>query len=199
MHKGGLESIRAVGGAELERHYPDRGLIGESNWYNALLIIDKKAENFLGRLIAPGPQSFGAVLSANAEGLRVLVSAERYAIFIPWSEAVVIAERGLPATVVHLHTAKAPSVNLALHLDDAAADDLLRGVVAPLAQRHPAGRLFRLKPWAQVGLVAAMLIVAGFLASLRLPWPLFTGLTVAAAVLLWLGLVVLKPYLEEPP
>jgi hypothetical protein len=199
MGEGDFYTIREVGGSELERHYPDRGLIGNSNWYNAILIVDRKAGSFLGWLVAPGPQSFGVVLSANAEGLRVLVSREQFAIFIPWSQAAVSAMRSLPATVVNLQTAAVPSLGLKLHLDDAAADDLFRDVVPPLPQRDPAGRLFWLKPWALVGLVAAMLVVAGYLASLRMPWPVFTALVVLAAVLLWLGLIVLRPLIEKLP
>jgi hypothetical protein len=137
------DSIQEMGGTDLVRHYPDRGLIPESNWYNAVLKGETKAGGWRDWLeaLARGNQAFSAVVSANAEGLRVLVLLDRFAIFIPWSEASVSAERSWPATIVRVRTAAVPSLALVFHLDDGAADDLFREVVEPLPRRDPPRRL----------------------------------------------------------
>jgi hypothetical protein len=137
------DSIQEVGGADLARHYPDRGLIPDSNWYNAALKVETTIEGWRGWLksLSLGNQAFLAVLSANTDGLRIRVSLYDFAIFIPWAEATVSAERGWAATVVRLKTAAVPSLALVFHVDDPAADDLLWDVVEPLPQRDPPRRL----------------------------------------------------------
>ncbi len=168
---GDYYSIQELGGAELARHYPDRGLIPDSNWYNAVLNVEPTGNGLRGwlRALSIGTQAFGAMLSANGEGLRVLVSLDQFAVFIPWAEAAVSAERGWPATVVRLEAAAVPSLALVFHLDDAAADDLLRGVVEPLPRRHPPRRL---AGWVAAGWVVWAALVLG----------------VGAGLILWLAL-----------
>ena len=141
--RGDYSSIQEVGGSDLARHYPDRGLIPHSSWYNAVLNVETTADGWLGWLksLSLGSQAFGAVLSANTDGLRVLVSLDEFAVFIPWAEAMVSAERGRPATVVRLKTAAVSSLALVFNLDDAAADDLFRQMVEPLPLRAPPRRL----------------------------------------------------------
>jgi hypothetical protein len=168
---GDYSSIQDLGGADLARHYPDRGQIPESHWYNAVLKVETPAGGWLGRLknLSRGNQAFGAVLSANTSGLRVVVLLDRFAIFIPWAEATVAAERGWPATVMRLTTAAVPSLDLVFHLNDDAADDLLRGVIPPLSRRHPPHRL----AWQLAGgWVVWVVLVAG----------------VSAGMILWLAL-----------
>jgi hypothetical protein len=109
-------------------------------------------------------------LSADQNGLRVRVSLNNFAVFIPWSEITVSAERSLPATTVRVQTAAVPAVNLEFHLDDAAADTLFSGHMAPLPRRSPPGRLYWAKPWAVGVLVGFMLAAAVLLAVLKLPW-----------------------------
>ena len=122
---GDRYDLREIGGAELERCYPDCGPIAASNWYNAVLRVDTTAGSWWGwlRRLAIATHAFGAVLSARRDGLRVLVLSERLAVFIPWAEAVVSAARGTPGTVVRLTTAGLPGSVLVLHLDDFAVDD----------------------------------------------------------------------------
>ncbi len=136
-------SIQEIGGEELARHYPDRGLISESNWYNAVLHVKRKTEGCLGWLqnLGAGNHVFGAVLSRNVDGLRVLIFFWDFAIFIPWTEATIFAERRWAATLIRVGTAAAPSLGLEFNVDDKAADDLLRGVVEPLPRRDPPRRL----------------------------------------------------------
>ncbi len=191
--------LREIGGAELLEHYPDRGLIPDSSWYNAILKIETDANGLLGKLrsFEIATQGFMAVLSANADGLRILVSLEQLAIFIPWPDMAVSAERSIPATVVRLRAAALPSATLVFHLDDTAADDLFQGILTPLPQREPPRRLFHIKPWALTGLVTVMLALSGYLASLKLAELAFFVAVVIAAGGVWLGLVLLKPFLEE--
>ena len=92
-------------------------------------------------------------MSANADGLRVLINRDRFAIFIPWSEMTVSAERSQPATIVRVCAAAVPKFTLMFHLDDVAADDLLRGIVPALPMRDPPQRVFRFKPWAAAALL----------------------------------------------
>jgi hypothetical protein len=160
-------SIQELGGAALARHYPDRGLIPESNWYNAILKVETTAAGWRGWLewLVRGNQAFGAVLSANAEGLRILVLLDHFTIFIPWSDAAVDAERGWPATVVRLRTAAVPSLDLVFHLDDAAADDLFREVVPPLPPRQPPRQLAW---WLAESCTAWVVLVTGVSAGLLL-------------------------------
>jgi hypothetical protein len=140
-------SIQEIGGTELAQHYPDRGLIPDSNWYKAILTVKKDAGGFWG--IFRNVESFIAVLSANTDGLRIFVSLDKPAIFIPWSDVSVAAERSRPATAVRLRTAAVPFINLEFHLDDTAADALFRGIIEPLPQRDPPGSLLWLEPWAR--------------------------------------------------
>jgi hypothetical protein len=164
-------TIQEIGGADLAWHYPDRGQIHESNWYNAILNIETMADGWLGWLInlPRGAQPFGAVLSANSDGLRVVVSWDEFVVFIPWVEAALSAERGWPATVVRLKTAAVPSLALVFNLDDAAADQLLRGVIQPLPLRHPPRRLaWWIAEWWVVWIVLVMGVSVGLILWLAL-------------------------------
>jgi hypothetical protein len=194
-------NIRDVGGADLAQHYPDRGLIDDSNWHNAILTVETDARGLLGRLnsFAIATRAFGAVLSANAEGLRVFLALDQFAVFIPWSATTVSAERSTLATVVRVRTAAVPTITLQFQLDDAAADDLLRGVIAPLPQRDPPRRLLRFKPWALAGLIVAMLWGIGYLASLNRSGAGFILAVIGAGVVLCGALTILKPYIVEEP
>jgi hypothetical protein len=188
-------SIQEVGGTELAASYPDRGLLPESNWYKAILTVEKEATRWWHRL--QSVERFIAVLSADADGLRILVSLDQFAIFIPWSDVSVSAERSTPATVVHLQTAAVPSVSLELHLDDTAADDLFRRVIEPLPQRDPPGRLFWLKPGAVAVFVVVFVAVGVVLGLLELSWVTLLVATVVASTAIWLLLAVCKPFIEE--
>src|SRR4051794_3595001 len=115
-------SIEEVGGDELTRHYPDRGVISHADYHRAVLTAGKRAGGW-GRLFAKS-ERFLAVLSADEDGLRVFVALDKFAVFIPWSELTVSAERATPGTVVRLQTAAVPGLDLELHLDDEAADAL---------------------------------------------------------------------------
>jgi len=87
-------SIQDLGGTELARHYPDRGLIADSNWYNAVLRAEPEAGGVVSWLRSlKHCKGFWAVLSANAEGLRVLVASDQFVVFNPWGEATVSAAR----------------------------------------------------------------------------------------------------------
>jgi hypothetical protein len=191
------DSLLEIGGSDLAQHYPDRGLLLSSNWYNAILSVETEARGLLGWWASLGSNSFGAVLSADPGGLRVTVPGEQFAAFIPWPAATVSAARGSPATVVRLRAAAVPSLTLVFHLDDTAADDLFRGVIPPLPQRTPPRRLLRLRPWAAGGLVLVLLTAGGYLASLNLSGVAWFSAVVVAAVVVWLGLVSLKPFIEE--
>ena len=157
-------SIQEVGGAELARHYPDRGVISDSNWYNAVLKVKTRVEGWWGWLRHLGNQTYGAVLSANSEGLRVLVALDNFTAFLPWSELSVSGERTLPATIIRLSPAAVPSLTLVCHLDDEAADDLLRHTGVQLHPRIPPRRLgWELdNPWLTGLLLFAVIIVVLF-------------------------------------
>jgi hypothetical protein len=161
-------SIREVGGEELARHYPDRGVIPDSDYHKAVLTAGRRAHGWR-RLFAKS-ERFIAVLSANKDGLRVFVSLNRFAVFIPWSEVTVSGERSTPGTTVRLQTAAVPSMNLEFHLDDEAVDTLFAAVLAPLPQRSPPGRLYWPEPWAVGALIGFMLTAAIVLAVLKLHW-----------------------------
>src|SRR5262249_29223298 len=88
--------------------------------------------------------------------------------FVPWPEVSVSAERSTPGTVVRLHTAAVSDVSLEFHLDDVAGDALFCGVMQPLPQRDPPGRIYWPKPWAVGLLIFVMLAAAGVLAVLQL-------------------------------
>ena len=167
---GDRYSIQDLGGAELARRYPDGGALPDATTYAGILQTDPEVRGVLSWLLSfKHCNSFRAVLSADAEGLRVLVPDDGFAAFIPWGDASVSAERGSPATVVHLKAAGLSSLTLVFNLDDDAADDLFRGVVPRLPRRHPPRRLawWQDSPWLAVGLLAAAagaaLIVASFM------------------------------------
>jgi hypothetical protein len=132
-------SIQDIGGTDLARHYPDRGLISESNWYNAILKVETKLDRWWKWLesFVRGNQAFGAVLSANRDGLRILVSMDKFTAFVPWSEASVSAKRMSQVTVIRLRPAAVPSLTLVFHLNSDAADDLFRHVAGALPLRLP--------------------------------------------------------------
>jgi hypothetical protein len=188
-------SIQQVGGTELARHYPDRGVIPDSDYYRAFLAASETASGWR-RLFAKS-ERFIAVLSANKEGLRMFVSLDNFAVFIPWSEIVVSGERSTPATTVRIHTAKVPNVNLEFLLDDAAADNLFSGVMAPLPKRDPPGRIYWPKPWATGVLVGFMLTTATVLAVLKLPWFVMVAVVTLLSVLLSVMWHVCRPIFEE--
>jgi hypothetical protein len=138
-----LAHLRRAGWFELNRPYPDRGPLGEVAWYNALLRI--------------GAGGCGAIVAANAEGLRVSVGSGVSALFVPWSEATVSARRGWLDTVLRCATKATPSLPLVIHLDDAEADAILRpaGVVLP-PRRWPRGPSLWVA--AAIGLLAALVV-----------------------------------------
>jgi hypothetical protein len=189
-------SIQDVGGAELTRHYPDRGLLADSDYHRAILVARKGAKEGWRRLFAKR-ERFLAVLSADNHGLRVFVALDKFAVFIPWSQVTVSAERSTPGTIVRLQAAAVPLLDLTFHLDDAAADDLFESVMAPLPKRDPPGRIYWPKPWAIGVLVGLMLATAGSLVSLRLSWLV----QVAAAAILSFAIClfwrVCRPIFEE--
>jgi hypothetical protein len=124
---------------------------------------DPNSNGFLGWLDSFKHNSpFWATLSANTEGLRVLVASDKFAIFIPWSQAVVTAERGSPASIARLTTAVMPSLDLVFHLDDEAADELFQQVIPRLPKRDPPRRLFWWldRPWLAATLFVASISVA---------------------------------------
>jgi hypothetical protein len=159
-------SIQEVGGAELAQHYPDRGVIPQSDYHKAILRAGKQAHGWW-RLFAKY-ERFIATLSADQNGLRVFVALDNFAVFIPWSELTVCGERSTPGTFVRLRAAALPSLDLVMHMDNAAADDLFRAKMAPLPTRDPPGRVYWPKPWATGMLVGLMLVTAVGLASLNL-------------------------------
>src|SRR5262245_21132132 len=93
-------SIQEVGGTKLAEHYPDRGVIADAPQHKAILNAGQKASGWR-RLFAKS-ERFIAVLSASKEGLRLFVSLESFAVFIPWSQAVVSGERSMPGTTIRL-------------------------------------------------------------------------------------------------
>jgi hypothetical protein len=136
-------TIQELGGAELARHYPDQGVLPDSNWYNAIVRLEPQVAGFVTWLRSfQYCSGFMAVLSASSEGLRIVVLADQFTLFIPWTETIVSSERGQAATIVHLKTAAVPSLTLLINVSDAAADDLFQKVVEPLPRREPARRLF---------------------------------------------------------
>jgi hypothetical protein len=189
--------VQEVGGTELGQHYPDRGLIPDVDWHQAVLTAGKKAGRFWG--LFQESERFIAVLSANTDGLRIVVSLDNFAIYIPWPELSVSAERSRPGTVVRLQTTAVPQVSLMLHLDDEAADNLFARVMETPARRNPPGRLFWPKPWAVAALVAVMLAAAGVLAILQLSWRAHVAVVAALAVVLSLLWTHCRPILEEDP
>src|SRR5262249_20732279 len=146
-----------------------------SDYHRACLTAGETARGWR-RLFAKS-ENFLAILSANKNGLRFFVSLDNFAVFIPWSELKVSAQRSLPGTVVRLHIAALPSMNLEFHLNDEAADTLFSGNMAPLPRRDPPGRLYRPKPWALSILLGFMLTAAIIPALLKLDW-----LVIVAAV-----------------
>jgi hypothetical protein len=174
--------IQDVGGAELAQHYPDRGVISNSEYHRAVLIAGQQASGWR-RLFAKF-ERFIAVLSANDVGLRMVVSLNNFRVFVPWSELTASGERATPGTVVRLKTSAVPSMYLNFHLDDEAADTIFAGVVAPLPRRVPPGRLYWPKPWAFGALIGFMLAAAAVLAVLKLHW------LVTVAVVCFLSVVI---------
>ena len=135
---GDLLSIQELGGAELATHYPDRQQAADTRSHNCIVHTDPEVTGFISWLGSfEHHRGFGGVLSANGEGLRLLVSADRYAIFIPWNEMTVSAVRGWPATIVRLTTTAVPWLTLVLNLDDESADDLFGKIIPALPQREP--------------------------------------------------------------
>jgi len=188
-------SIQQVGGAELARHYPDRGVIANSDYHRAFLAAREIATGWR-RLFAKS-ERFITVLSADKEGLRMFVSLDNFAVFIPWSEMVVSGERSTPATVVRVQTVKVPNVSLEFYLDDAAADNLFSGVMAPLPRRDPPARIYWPKPWAVGVLVGFMLTTAVVLAVLKLNWFVMVAVVTLLSVLLTVMWHVCRPIFEE--
>jgi hypothetical protein len=137
-----LDQLRRAGWFDLIRGYPDRGPLDDVPWFNAGLRI--------------GLGGAGAIVAANAEGLRVVVGSGLSAAFFPWSKAVVAGKRVWEGTAIRLQTNAVGAVPVLLYLDDADADAILRaaGVALP-ACRSRSG------PWLLVGGA-----VAGLLASL---------------------------------
>jgi hypothetical protein len=188
-------SIQEIGGSDLARHYPDRGVIPDSEYHRTVLTASEVARGWR-RLFAKS-ERFVAVLSADEHGLRVRVSRDNFAVFIPWSEINVSAERSLPATVVRVQTAAVPAVNLEFHLDDAAADTLFSGIMAPLPRRSPPGRLYWPKPWAVGVLVGFMLTAAVVLAVLKLPWLVSVAAVGILSVVIAVVWHACRPILED--
>jgi hypothetical protein len=188
-------SVQEVGGAELAQHFPDRGVIPDADYHKAILTAAKQASGW--RRLFKKSERFIAVLSANRDGLRMLVSLDNFAIFIPWSEMTVFAERSKPGTIVRLQPAAVSAVNLELHLDDTAADGIFSGIIPPLPRRDPPRRLFWPRPWAAGALVAVMLAVAGVLALLQLSWIAHVVAVVIVAVSLSFLWALGRPILEE--
>jgi hypothetical protein len=134
-----LAQLRRAGWFELTRPYPDRGPPNEVAWYNGLVRI--------------GMGGAGAVVAANAEGLRLVVGSGLSALFVPWSEVTVPGRRGWVDTIIQLHTKAVPALPLVPHLDDAEVDALLRpaGVALP-------ARRWRWGPWLCVAAAIRVLV-----------------------------------------
>jgi hypothetical protein len=167
---GDRYSIQELGGSELAAHYPDEGPPADTNSYNSVLQTDPDVDGILSWLASfRHCNSFVAVLCANETGLRILVARDDFAIFIPWKEADLSAERSWPATTVRLKTAAVPKLTLAFTLDDEAADALFRPVIPPLEQREPPRRLWWGPSW-PLGWLVAMIaaISAGLIGWLAL-------------------------------
>ena len=117
-----LAHLRREGWFELTAAYPDGGPLYEVPWCYGLLRI--------------GVGGAGAVVAANSEGLRLAVCSGLSAVFVPWSEVTVSGRRGWVGTVIRLNTRAVASVPLALHLDDAEADAVLRSAGVALSARR---------------------------------------------------------------
>jgi hypothetical protein len=156
--------IQELGGSELAAHYPDKGPPADSNSYNSLLQTDPMVEGMVSWLASFRHCSgFAAVLSANGAGLRVFVAMDDFAVFIPWKESEVSAERSWPATTVRLTTAAMPKLTLVFTLDDEAADDLFRKAIPPLEQREPPRCLWWGPSWPLGWLVATVAAISAAL------------------------------------
>src|SRR5262249_6880714 len=131
------------------------------------------------------------------DGLRVFVALDKFAVFIPWSEMTVAAERSTPGTVVRLQTGAVPSLDLEFHLDDTAADALFQCVMAPLPKRDPPGRIYWPKPWATAVLLGLMLATAVGLALLQLPWLVQLAVAVVLCVAISIFWHACRPIFEE--
>jgi hypothetical protein len=188
-------TIQDVGGADLARHYPDRGVISDSDYHRAVLVAGQEASGWR-RLFAKS-ERFIAVLSANKDGLRIFVSLNNFAAFVPWSELTASGERATPGTVVRLKTSAVPCMYLIFHLNDEAADSIFAGVVAPLPQRLPPGRLYWPKPWAFGALVGFMLAAAAVLAVLKLHWLVSVGVVCVLSVVISLVWHSCRSIIEE--
>lgn len=154
----------------MARHYPDRGLIPDSAWYNSVLHLEPDADGLWGRLrsFEIATHRFGVVLSANADGLRIVLLLEQLAFFLPWSETTVSAQRSRWATRVCLRTRAAPSLTLVFHLDDTAADDLFQQSQQPLPPRDPSRRLALFQPGESVVFALVLgIAIAALVAALR--------------------------------
>jgi hypothetical protein len=143
-----LAQLRREGWFDLTGTYPDRGALDEVAWYNGLLRL--------------GMAGAGAVVAANAEGLRLVVSSGLSAVFVPWSEVTVSGRRGWVDTIIRIQTRAVPALPLVLHLDDAEADALLRPAsVALPARRWPRGPLLCIA--GAIGVLAALVGLAAVL------------------------------------
>jgi hypothetical protein len=159
-------TIKDLGGAELARYYPDHGLLPESNSYSATLQTDPEVEGIWSWIASMKHcNGFWAVLSADAEGLRVLVNSDEFAIYLPWNEAMISAERASPATTVRIKTTAVPSLDLVFNLDDEAADDLFRNVIPALERRDPPRHLFW---WKDKPLLFVLMLVVSVSAAVAL-------------------------------
>jgi hypothetical protein len=140
-----LRHLRRVGWAEVARPYPDRGPLDEAAWYNGTVLIHGAG--------------LGAIVAANAEGLRVAVGSGASALFVPWSEVPVSARRGWVDTTIQFATKAAPCLPLVIRLEDADADAVLgaAGVEVP-ARRWPWGPSL----WVagSIGLLVALFVAA---------------------------------------
>jgi hypothetical protein len=188
-------SIQEVGGADLARHYPDRGILAQSDYHRAILTADERAAGW--RRLFARRERFLAVLSADEHGLRVFVALDNFAVFIPWSEIRATAERSTPGTVVRLTTAAVPSLDLEFHLDDNAADALFNGIVTSLPKRDPPGRLYWPKPWVVGVLLGFMLAAAIGLALLQLTWLVQVAAAVVTSLVIWATWQLCRPVFEE--
>jgi hypothetical protein len=188
-------SIQEVGGAELAQHYPDRGVIPDSDYHKAVLTAGQQASGW--RKLFAKSERFIAALSAHQDGLRVFVSRDNFKVLVPWSELTASGERATPGTVVRLKTTAVPSMNLELHLDDEAADTIFAGVIAPLPRRSPPGRLYWPKPWAFAALIGFMLVAAITLAVLKLHWLVLFAVVCVLSVVMSLVWHVCRSVFEE--
>jgi hypothetical protein len=76
------------------------------------------------------------VASANQHGLRLAHSLHSHAIFVPWPDAAISAQRGWLNTLIRIQLPASPGLTLTIEADDEAADDLLRptGITLPPRQ-----------------------------------------------------------------